>query len=99
VLVEILATMAGATPPAPTKTDLDAWINTYTLPVTTVRDPDNMQFATFNQLGMRRETTLVVDLATMKVLNRIEGSTSGVPPSSTEQAMQIMLSLLGVKSG
>jgi hypothetical protein len=95
VMVEILAAKAGL---AVTKADLMAWIDTYQLPVTTVRDPDAMPTQSITAL-VRREYTFIVDLKTMKIVNRYIGSTDGSGISSAMTGMQTMLSLLGPKGG
>ena len=79
VIIEVLETKIGSNP---ARSDLDAWINSYKIPVTSMKDPDNAPNATFNALGIR-ETVFIVDLSTMKILTVINGSVSGVPPSST----------------
>jgi hypothetical protein len=95
VIIEVLADKAGL---QPVKADLDAWITTYSLPVTTVRDPDGMQNQTLNAL-VRREYTYVVDLKTMMILDIYIGSTNGTGISSAMTGMQTVLSLLGPKGG
>jgi hypothetical protein len=90
VMIEILAAVAGA---APQKSDLDAWITTYNLPVTTVKDPDSMPLASLTAL-VRREYTYIVDLSTMKIVNRYIGSTDGSGISSAMTGMQTMLQIL-----
>lgn len=75
-IVEILAQYAfGPT----TKTNVDNWINSAGIVVTSVRDPDNMQGQTINAL-VQREYTYVVDLHTMKILRVIVGTTNGSMP-------------------
>jgi hypothetical protein len=93
--VEILAASAGA---AASKSDLDAWVNTYAIPVTSVRDPDSMPLASLTALA-RREIAYIVDLKTMKIVQRIDGSVLGVQPNAVRQAIQQILVLLGAKNG
>ena len=62
------------------------------------KDPDNMAGTTFNALGVR-ETVFILDLKTMKILQVIHGSTAGSGTSSAQQAMTIILSMLGPKGG
>ncbi|MGZ7033153.1 MAG: hypothetical protein ACXVIJ_14430, partial [Thermoanaerobaculia bacterium] len=70
VIIEILETRSFG---APTKADLDAWVKTYKLPVTSLIDPASKPLQTFNSYG-RRENTFVVDLRTMKILKKVSGS-------------------------
>ena len=95
VVVEILAATAGS--PA-TKAQLDAWVNTYALPVSSVRDPDSLPLQSLTAL-YRREIAYIVDLQTMQIVSRIDGSTAGVQPNAVRQSITIILSLLGAKSG
>lgn len=39
--------------------------------------------------------TFIVDLRTMKLVKKINGSTSGAPPSSIQQLLTEMLTLVG----
>jgi hypothetical protein len=94
-IVEILAAVAGT---AVTKANLDAWITTYNIPVTTVRDPDAMPSQSITAL-VRREYTYIIDLSTMKIVNRYIGSTDGSGVSSAETGMQAMMQLLGPTGG
>jgi hypothetical protein len=84
VIVEILASHAqvGQNAP-PSKTDLDAWITTYKLPVTTVKDPDNLPLQSMTALE-RREYDFIVDLKTMKIVNFYMGSIIGVGTTSAQ---------------
>jgi hypothetical protein len=61
-----------------TKSNLDSWINSASIVVTSVRDPDNMQGQTINAL-VRREYCYVVDLHTMHILKIYIGTTNGNP--------------------
>jgi len=94
-VVEILETKAFSTV---TKADLDSWIQAYNLPVTSMRDPDNMPSGTYDALGIR-ETVFIVQLSDMKILTVINGSTAGVQPNAVRQAIPMILALLGNKSG
>ena len=78
----------------PTRNDLDAWINTYKIPVTTVRDPGNLPNQSMTAL-VRREYCFIVDLKTMKIVQRFIGSTDGSGTSSAKTGMDAMLTLLG----
>ncbi len=94
-IVEIMAASAGT---AATKMDLDAWVNAYSVPVTSVRDPDNMPLASLNAL-QRREIAYIVDLHTMKIVQRVDGSVLGVQPNAIRTTIQQILVLLGAKNG
>ena len=76
------------------KTDLDAWVNKYMLPVTTVKDPDGTGTVTLNTLG-GREQAYIVDLTTMKILQIITGDITGIGATSGGKAMTAMHQLLG----
>src|SRR5450432_38391 len=91
VIVEIVIGNAGS---APTKTNLDAWVNTFSLPVTSVIDPSAQPLASFTALG-RRELAFIVDLATMKIAKKYVGSLIGQPPSSVVMAEPDLHTFLG----
>ncbi len=97
-MVEILVSDAGNMNGDVFKTDLDAWVNAYKLPVTTVKDPDDMQGTSLTAL-YRREIVYIVDLKTMKIVDRFDGSIAGIGPSSVQQAIAEMMTLLGPKGG
>jgi hypothetical protein len=50
-----------------TKTQLDAWITNLGVPFSAGRDPDSMPYAIRHTFG-ERETTYIIERATMKVL-------------------------------
>ncbi len=89
-IVEILASKLGA---APMRSDLDAWIAGPGLPVTSVKDPDNLPLQSLTALE-RREITYVVDLRTMKIVDKIYGSIVGIGDSSAKTGMNEALTLL-----
>lgn len=91
VIVEILASKLGG---PPTMMDLQAWINTYGLINTTVMDLPGTGTVTLNTYGIR-ESAFIVDLTTMQVLVKINGSVAGVGASSVAQAIPMLLTLLG----
>lgn len=92
VIVEILASKFGA---AVQKSDLDAWIKTYKLPVTTVMDtPPGSGTKTLTFFGIR-ETCVIVDVKTMKIVKKVNGSTAGSGDSSVKQLIPEILKLLG----
>lgn len=95
-IVEVLETKFVSANPS--KSDLDAWINTYRIPVTSVRDPDASGLTTYRALGVR-ETCYLLDLSTMKIVQKINGSTAGVGDSSAKTCMQSLLGLVGPKGG
>jgi hypothetical protein len=92
VVIEVLET-TGFTKQA-TQASLQAWINKYSLPVTTVKDPDGTGTVTLNTLGPR-EHCYIVDLTTMKILQVIMGDYTGVGATSGGLAMTQMHTLLG----
>lgn len=86
----MLASKAGG--PA-AKSDLDAWITTYKLPVTSVIDsPASTATLTFFDI---RETCVIVDVRTMKIVQKVNGSTAGSGDSSVKQLVPELLKLLG----
>lgn len=92
VIVEILGTKAGG---AVKKADLDAWITTYKLPVTSVIDtPAGSSTKTLTFFGIR-ETCVIVDVKTMKIVRKINGSVTGTGDSSVKQLVPEILKLLG----
>ena len=90
-MVEILQTYSFQ---PVTRANLDAWVNTYRLRVTAVIDPPEERVTrTFMTYGIR-ETLFVVDLRTMRIVNRFNGSTAGVGQSSVAMATERVLQLL-----
>ncbi len=90
LLVEVLETKALA---APTVADLNAWITAYGIPVTSVIDSDPSSLASYDTYG-RRENTFIVEIATMKILQKITGSTDGSGVSSFAQAVPIVEAMI-----
>ncbi len=90
MIIEVLQTRAFA---APTKSDLDTWINGYSLPVTSVIDPPSKPKATFDTYG-GREQVFVLDMRTMKILRYVQGSVVGTGDSSVTQAIPFLMDLL-----
>jgi len=91
VIVEVLASKGGG-PVA--KADLNAWINTYSLPVTSVIDsPPGTGTKTLTAFGIR-ETCVVVDVRTMKIVKKVNGSVTGSGESSVKQLIPEILKLL-----
>lgn len=91
VIVEVLASNANA---PPTRNNLNAWITTFSLPVTALIDPSGVGTRTLNTYGIR-ESTFIVELSTMRVVFKVNGSVAGVGPSGVAQAIPRMLELLG----
>jgi hypothetical protein len=91
VVVEVLQSSRKA---EPTLAELDAWITTYELPVTSVmdRDPD-AETETFDALGVR-EQIFIVELSTMKIVFQVNGSTAGIGDPSAKTAIDHILTLL-----
>ena len=91
-IIEVLMTK-GFTMPS-TQGDVDAWITKYKLVETVVKDPDGSGTPSLDNLGAR-DTAYIVDLKTMKVVKHITGSFTGFTPTSIEQGLTEMNSLLG----
>jgi hypothetical protein len=92
VVIEVLET-TGFTTQA-TQSGLQAWVNKYSLPVTTVKDPDGTGTATLNALG-GREHAYIVDLTTMKIVDVISGDITGIGATSGGLGLTEMHTLLG----
>lgn len=84
LVVEVLVSDALNPGGAASRMNLDSWITTYRLPVTSVRDPSGTP--TLTTYG-RREYTFIVDLSTMRILERIDGSVAGIGDSSIRTAL------------
>lgn len=88
----MLASTAGG--PA-SKADLDAWVATYKVPVTSVIDtPPGTGTKTLTFFGIR-ETCVIVDVHTMKIVKKVNGSVAGTGDSSVKQLIPELLTLLG----
>jgi hypothetical protein len=95
IVIEVLETTGFVS--QATQTSLQQWIGKYSLPVTTVKDPDNAGTATLNTLG-GREHAYIVDLTTMKIVQFLTGDDLGGGPASgysASQGMAAMHTLLG----
>lgn len=91
LIIEVLASKQDV--PQPTQADLRAWISTYRLTVHSLIDPPGSAKATLTAFGIR-ETGVIVDLRTMKIVKKINGSVTGAPPSSIQQLLAEMLTLV-----
>ncbi|MFO0560647.1 MAG: hypothetical protein U0269_21710 [Polyangiales bacterium] len=80
LLVEVLT--EGFTG-APTRANLDAWVTTHSLSLTTLMDRSTRR--AFMVLG-RREISYVVDLRTMRIVRKVLGDTSGATSTATLNA-------------
>ncbi len=90
-VVEVLESYAGG---PVTRAQLDAWVNTYRLPVTSLIDPPAERVTrTLMTYGIR-ESLFVVDLRTMRVVTKYNGSVAGVGPSSVAMSVARALELL-----
>jgi hypothetical protein len=70
VMIEVLMTKGFTTPPA--KMDLDQWVGSHSLNITTMEDLDTA-LPTSNELG-RRDQAFIIDLSTMKIIQSINGN-------------------------
>jgi hypothetical protein len=91
LVVEVLGS-TGFFNPA-TASDLDAWVATYDLNVTSVIDAPGLGMQTINALGVR-ETAIIIDLSTMRVIWKMNGDLGGIQPSTINAAVTEMLRLL-----
>lgn len=87
-MIEILAATSNG---AVSRANLDAWVQTYRLPVTVLRDPSGTP--TLRSYGIR-ESTFIVETATATIVEKYNGRVDGVGPSGVAQALPRMLSLL-----
>lgn len=90
-MVEVLGSSGFTT--AAQKSDLDAWVSTYELPVTTVIDAPGAGTATLMAMG-RRENTVIVQLPSMQVVWRDEGDFTGSQTTGAVKAIDEALVLL-----
>jgi hypothetical protein len=101
IVIEILESKAFSTTTVPAMMDLQYWAGgagtgntTWTLSVTTMKDPDNSTGTpSYNFFG-HRDQAYIVDLKTMTVTQQINGSFIAVTINSAGLAMQAMDSLL-----
>jgi hypothetical protein len=92
VLIELLETTGFTTQAS--HTDLDNWVNKYSLPVTSMKDPDGTGTPSLNTLGPR-EHAYIVEMPSMKILQIIFGDYSGVGATSGGKGIAAMHVLLG----
>ncbi len=92
IVIEVLETTGFTTQAS--KSDLTAWVNKYSLPVTSVKDPDGTGTPTHMALG-QREQAYIIDLTTMKIVQIIAGDITGAGATSGGKAMIAMHTLLG----
>lgn len=72
---------------------LDAWVNRFGLRVTALIDPPNVGTRTLSTYGIR-ESAFIVDLATMRIVRKANGSVAGIGPSAVAMLAPAMLELL-----
>ncbi len=94
LVIEVLETTGFTKQPA--KSDLDAWVNKYALPVTAVKDPDSAGTATLTALGPR-EHAYIIELATMKIVEVITGDNTGIGATSGGKGLASLKTLLAAK--
>ena len=90
VVVEILETYGGA---SATQDQLKAWIDTYGLTVSSLIDAPGLAQQTITALGIR-ESIFIVEIPSMKILWKNNGSVLGLPPPSAEVAIPEILKRL-----
>lgn len=97
VVIEVLET-SGFQATA-SKTNLDSWVNKYSLMVTTVKDPDGpggmLPASPSLALFGRRDQAYIVDLTTMKITQFFPGNIGSASDNSAGVAMAAMHTLLG----
>jgi len=75
--------------------DVNAWINTYSLPVTTVIGAAGAYNQTLQALGIR-EATAIVEIPAMKVVWYDNGDQSGTVTTGASMAIDETLRLLAL---
>ena len=81
------------------QTALETWVKAYDFTITSVIDASTVASdQTKAALGIQ-ETCWIVDLATMKIVTKFSGSTSGVGKPSAELATPVIVSYLTGASG
>jgi hypothetical protein len=75
------------------ESNLRAWIEGNKLTVTSLMDPPGSGTPTLDAFGIR-ETCFIVDLTTMKIVKKINGSVSGSGDSSIKQLMPELAALV-----
>lgn len=91
IVIEVLETKAIS---APTQSDLNAWITSHKLPVTSMIDAPSSPLATYTAL-QRREQGWIVDLSTMKIVKKYTGSTDGSADGLISSAEADLATLTG----
>ena len=89
-VIQILMTNGGQ---RATRSNLDAWVNRFDLRITALIDPAGVGTRTLNTYGVR-ESAFIVDLSTMRIVRKINGSVTGVGPSAISQIVPTLLDLL-----
>lgn len=90
-VVEVLVSKQYSDPA--NRTHLDAWVATYDLTVTTVIDAPGHELESLDAIGIR-ETAVIVELPSMRILWRATGDLFGVGASSVELAATELVSRL-----
>jgi len=91
VVIEVLETKATV---APVQADLDAWITSHALPITSMIDAPSSPLATYHAL-QRREQGWIVALPSMQIVKKYTGSTDGSPDGLVASAKADLATLLG----
>ncbi|GAC1351614.1 MAG: hypothetical protein NVSMB1_06310 [Polyangiales bacterium] len=90
IILEILASKFGG---EASKSDLDAWIGKGKIFTTSMIDPMGSGTPTLTAFGIR-ETAVIVDLRTMKIVEKVNGSVAGIGASSVAQLLPKLLALV-----
>jgi hypothetical protein len=91
IVAEVLVSKQYSSPA--TRSHLDAWVAAFDLTVTTVIDAPGHELGSLAAIGVR-ETAILVDLATMKIVWRRTGDLFGIQDSSVDFAATELLSRL-----
>jgi hypothetical protein len=90
-VLEILSAKSGK---ATVRADLDAWVTTYNIDVSSFIDAPSAPTAAL-KVATVRETVFIVHMPNMKIVWTVHGDTSGVKPPSIVAAAAEMHTLLG----
>jgi hypothetical protein len=92
IIIEVLGSRSGL---AVTQANLKTWVDNYKIPVISVIDsPPGAGTKTLTFFGIR-ETCVIVDVRTMKIVKKVNGSVTGSGDSSVKQLIPEILKLLG----
>ncbi len=90
IIVQVLGSKLGA---APAPKDLQVWVDTYKVTKTALMDPPGAGTVTLTAFEVR-ETCVIIDLRTMVIVEKVNGSTTGSGISSVGQLLPKLVALV-----